>query len=340
MPDVVRVPFDRLIDACADRLAAAGVCRADARIAARAIVEADLRGHASHGVRLLPGYLTRLRAGGINPRPRQRMLRDAPAAAVLDGDGGLGHVVATRAMEVAVAKARVAGIGSCAVAHSSHFGIAAVYAEIAAGQGMVGIALSNSIAVMPPPGGAEARVGTCALAYAVPGDREPGLAADLSMSIAARGRILDLEAAGRRLPEGWALDAEGRPTVEPGIAAGGLLLPVGGHKGFALALLVDVLAGSLSGSRAGAGLVRPGPAERVDVGHAMLAFDPAAFGPPERFGDSVDGIVRGLRSTRAREGEEVRVPGDRSRAIRERNLREGVPLPTSLLRELGLADAL
>lgn len=334
--EVARVPAERLIEACAARLAATGVPPLEARIAARAIVEADLRGVTSHGVRLLAGYLKRLREGGLNPHPRLQVLRDTPAIAVLDGDGGLGHVVATRAMELAVARATRTGIGACAAAHSSHFGMAAVYAEMASREGLIGVALSNSAAMMPPPGGAEARVGVCAFAYAVPGDEEPDLEADFSMSITSRGRILQLGATGKRLPAGWALDAAGRPTDDATVAAEGMLLPAGDYKGFALALLIDVLSGALGGSRFGVNVVRPPAGQRGDIGHFLLAIDPALFGPPQRFRDSIDGIVRDLRSTRPREGDEVRLPGTRRRVLRERNLRDGVPLPAALRADLGL----
>lgn len=330
-----RVPVARLRATCRGLLEAAGVPRADAEVAAAGIVEADLRGVPSHGVGLLPGYLARLRAGGLNPRPRLVVVSEAAAVAVLDGDGGLGHVVATRAMEVAIERARSAGMGACAAGHSSHFGIAATYAEVASAAGMIGIAISNSVAVMPPPGGAAPRVGVTAFAYALPGEVGQ-LGADLAMSVGSRGKILLRAGAGEPIPGDWALDAEGRPTTDAAAAAAGLLLPLGGHKGFALALLWDALAGMLSGSRYGAGAVRE-PADRPgDIGHFMVAIDVARFVPPERFRAAVDEVARSIRETPRLAGstEEPRVPGERSRAERERSLREGVALPDRLVADL------
>ena len=330
-----RVAVAALLATCRGLLEAAGVPAADAEVAAAAIVEADLRGVPSHGVSLLPGYLTRLEAGGLNPRPRLAVVSEAPALVVLDGDGGLGHVVATRAMDLALERARSSGVGACAAGHSSHFGMAATYADRAAAAGMIGIAVSNSVAVMPPPGGAAARVGVTAFAYALPGEDEP-LGADLSMSVASRGRILLRAAAGEPVPGDWALDAEGRPTTDARAAAEGLLLPLGGHKGFALALLWDALAGILSGSRYGAAAVRQPPDRPGDIGHFLLALDVARFGPIERFREAVEGVARSIRETPPLAGsaEPPRVPGERSRAQRERSLREGVPVPDRVVAEL------
>ena len=330
-----RVPVARLLATSRALLEAAGVPAADAEVASRCIVEADLRGVPSHGAGLLPGYLARLRAGGLNPRPRLKVVSEAPAVAVLDGDGGLGHVVATRAMDVALERARGAGLGACAAGHSSHFGIAAVYADRAAAAGMIGIAISNSVAVMPPPGGAAPQVGVTAFAYALPGEDEV-LGADLAMSVASRGKILLRAAAGEPIPGDWALDAEGRPTTDAAAAAGGLLLALGAHKGFALALLWDVLAGLLSGSRYGAAAVRPPPDQPGDIGHFMLAIDVARFLPREHFRAAVDGIARSIRETPRLAGfaEAPRVPGERAHAERERSQRAGVSLPAPLVADL------
>lgn len=320
---------------CRDVLAAAGLPDADAALAAAAIVEADLRGAPSHGVRLLPGYVERLRAGGINPRPRLRVTREGPAVALLDGDHGMGHVVAARAMDLAIEKARACGIGACAAAHSGHFGIAAFYALRALDRGMIGLATTSSVAVIPPPGGAAGRVGNTATAYALPAGEEPPPVLDIAMSAAARAKILLYAARDEPIPADWALDRAGNPTTDPHAAAEGWLLPMGGHKGFGLALLWDALAGVLSGSRFGPQVVRPAPDERTDVGHFMLALDVAAFGDPADFRARMDAVVRGIRETPPRPGgEEPRAPGARSAALRRRRLADGIPLPAAVIADL------
>ncbi|HEX5501903.1 MAG TPA: Ldh family oxidoreductase [Thermomicrobiales bacterium] len=329
------VPAEDLTALCRDILAAAGLPDGDAALAASAIVAADLRGAPSHGVRLLPGYVARLRAGGINPRPRLRVTREGPAVALLDGDHGMGHVVAARAMDLAIEKARACGIGACAAAHSGHFGIAAFYALRALDRGMIGLATTNSVAVIPPPGGAAGRVGNTATAYALPAQEEPPPVLDIAMSAAARAKILLYAARDEPIPDDWALDRAGAPTTDPHAAAEGWLLPAGGHKGFGLALLWDALAGVLSGSRFGPQVVRPADDERTDIGHFMLALDVAAFGDPADFRARIDDVVRGIRETPRRPGgEEPRAPGERSGALRRRRLAEGVPLPAAVIAAL------
>ena len=296
-----------------------GVPADRAQIVAQALVEAEARGIESHGVRMLPGYVARLRAGGFNAQARPHVVREGPAVALLDGENGLGPLVATRAMEVAIAKARAAGIGACAAFHSNHFGAAAGYALLACRQGLIGVATTNSVAAVAPPGGRVGRVGNTATAYAIPTQDEPPLVLDISMSTAARSRFALHAERGEPLPEGWAIDAEGKPTTDARAGLGGYLLPLGsptaGHKGFGLAMLMDTLAGALSGARFGVEIQRLGDDDprAIGLGHFLLAIDPSWFGDPAGFRRKMDRMIRDLRDTPAQPGvDRVWAPGERS----------------------------
>jgi LDH2 family malate/lactate/ureidoglycolate dehydrogenase len=335
-----RIPVGKLTDLCSASFIAAGLPPEDAALASAALVEADLRGVPSHGVRLLPDYLARLRAGGLNPQPHLRVVREGAGTALLDGDHGLGQVVACRAMDLAIEKARACGIGSCAAFNSNHFGLAAFYALRAREQGMIGLATTNSVPVMPPPGGAAGRVGNTATAYALPTHDEPALVLDIAMSVAARSKIQLYAAESRPIPGDWALDQSGQPTTDAEAAAAGWLLPAGGHKGFGLALLWDALAGALSGARFGTAVQRPLAHEHTEIGHFMLAIDVRAFTPLAGFEQRIDRVVRDIRATPLLPGAaSVHAPGEASAARRAEQLASGIALPVALVEALNAAAA-
>lgn len=340
-----RISLDELttlVDAAFQR---AGVPAANAAVVASALVEAEARGIESHGVRMLPSYVARLRSGGFSASAEPRVVREGPAVALLDGENGLGPLVATRAMDVAIQKARTAGIGACAVLNSNHYGAAAVYALQACRHGLIGVATTNSVAAVAPPGGRIGRVGNTATAYAIPTEEEPPLVLDVSMSTAARSRFGIHAERGEPLPEGWAIDADGQPTTDPKAGLGGYLLPLGsptaGHKGFGLAMLFDTLAGVLSGARFGIELQRmtdddPRP---YGIGHFLLAVDPSWFGDPSDFRRKIDRMIRDVRETPPQPGvKRVYAPGERSHAKWLQAQEEGVALQEKVLERIrGLA---
>jgi LDH2 family malate/lactate/ureidoglycolate dehydrogenase len=329
-----------------EELVAAAFRRAEvppehAAIVAHVLVEAEARGIESHGVRMLPGYVSRLRAGGFNAAARPHVVREGLAVALLDGENGLGPLVATRAMEVAIAKARTAGIGACAACHSNHYGAAVCYALQACRQGLIGIATTNSVAAVAPPGGRVGRVGNTATAYAIPTEEEAPLALDISMSTAARSRFVLHAERNEPLPEGWAIDAEGRPTTDPKAGLGGYLLPLGsptaGHKGFGLAMLMDTLAGALSGARFGIDIQRLGDDDPrpIGIGHFLLAIDPSSFGDPAEFRKKIDRMIRDLRDTPTQPGvERIYAPGERSHARWLEAQARGVEVPERVLKRI------
>ncbi|MBI3974074.1 MAG: Ldh family oxidoreductase [Chloroflexi bacterium] len=347
--DERRLTLDELDALAQVALQRAGMPEVAARVVAGVLVEAEARGIESHGLRLLPSYVARIRSGGFNAKAEPRLVREGPAVALLDGQNGLGPLVATRAMEIATAKARAAGIGACAAYNSNHYGAAACYALLAARQGLIGIATTNSVAAVAPPGGRVGRAGNTATAYAVPADEEPPLVLDISMSTAARSRFALHAERGLPLPEGWAIDAEGRPTTDAKAGLGGYLLPLGsptaGHKGFGLAMLMDTLAGALSGARFGIELQRmtdddPRP---YGIGHFLLAVDPSWFGDPAVFRRRIDRMIRDVRATPAQPGvDRVYAPGERSHAHWMEARQHGIAILAQLeqrMRKLAEASA-
>jgi LDH2 family malate/lactate/ureidoglycolate dehydrogenase len=320
---------------------AEGVSAEDAATIARVQVEADLRGMFSHGTRAVPMYLARIRAGIINPRPRIQV-QDLGAVALVNGDDGPGQVVAVRAMSECLDRAARHRIGTALVRRSNHFGAAGYYAGLALERDLIGIATTNGNVMLAPWGGVTPTVGNNPIAFGIPSGDEPPILLDVATSVVAGGKI-DLAAAeGDALPEGWSLDAAGRPARELAQALAGLGIPLGaplaGHKGFGLALALEVLAGVLTGARSGKEHtfeVESGP-RPWDEGHFFLAIDPALAMPLAEFKAKVDRLVREVRESRSAEDEtgQFHAPGERAFQRRADALRDGILLPASIWHQL------
>ncbi|MFE4196994.1 Ldh family oxidoreductase [Paenarthrobacter sp. NPDC056912] len=270
---------DCLIDAASAIFVGAGVAPVDARIVAANLVESEARGVPSHGLMLLPMYLDRLRDGSVIATGRGEVVSDQGAVSVLDAGHRLGQVTGVWAMELAIGKARSFGLGAVAVRNAFHFGGAFSYAVQAANQGMIGIAAANTRPLMPAPGGAKAVVGNNPLAFAVPQSGGSPIVLDMALSEAALGKIRLAAAEGREIPPTWASDVFGVPTTDPSAALAGLLLPMGGPKGYGLALIVDLLTGALSGGGFGQGVrgLYADTAVPNNAAHFFLALDPSRF---------------------------------------------------------------
>jgi ureidoglycolate dehydrogenase (NAD+) len=323
-------------------LTQAGLSDADAATVADSLVAADLRGVASHGIMRLPIYLERMGRGLIQVRPEIQVERTGPATARLDGGAGPGQVVALAAMREAIELAREAGAGFVSVRNSSHFGAAAWYADIAAREGMIGLAFTHSEADVVPFGGARPALGTNPLAVGIPrGEGRAPLVLDMATSEVAMGKVLLAAAQGREIPSGWAVDAEGRDTTDPTRARA--VRPMSGPKGYGLALVVEVLAGVLAGARTGDQLKRmyddfDGP---QGVGHLLGAIDVGRFIEPGLFAAGLEDLLGRLVAVPPADGfDEVLLPGDVELRAEERHRAEGVPLAPDTerkLRELGEA---
>lgn len=322
-----------------------GVPREDADVVAEVLVHADLLGFDSHGVARLvghPGYVDGLRRGIVNAVARPSLVSETTTTALLDGDGGLGAAVAARAMDLALAKAEAAGIGAVTVRNSRHFGIASHYAMLALHRAMIGVAMTNAVPQVAPTFGRHAMLGTNPLSVAVPAGDEPPFVLDMATSVGAAGKVEVAKRAGKPIPPGWLIDADGNPTTDPdALWSGGALLPLGStpelasYKGYGLAMVVDVLCGVLSG----AGYSSVLDADAFSTGHFFLALRIDAFRPPAAFREMMDRMIRALRSAEPAPGaERVYVHGEKEQATERDRLQRGVPLYPSVvetLRRLG-----
>jgi LDH2 family malate/lactate/ureidoglycolate dehydrogenase len=329
-----RVAHDALRDFIQRCLRAVGLPEVDAATVARLMAEADLQGSDGHGVIRLAPYVRRIRNGGINVTPQMRVLHERAATALLDGDNGMGHLVMSRAAEIAVAKARVAGIGWVGARLSNHAGPASLYARMPLAAGMIGLyfAVGNANH-LPPWGGVEMLLSTNPIAAAIPAGDEPPVVLDMATTVAAYGKVKAKAQRGEAMPEGWMIDRAGRPLTDPKRADEGFLLPIGGYKGYGLALLVGLLAGTLNGAAMGRQVIDFNKDERsvTNTGQAVAAIDPAAFGDPAIFRAAVDTLVRDLRGSERMAGHErIWLPGEQSHERRLAYAREGIPLPAAL----------
>lgn len=252
----MRVRADQLARAVTDIFAAAGIPREGAALAAEDLVAADVEGVASHGVMLVPMYVERIAAGSVSSRIEGEIVSDRQTAIVLDAHNALGQLTARQAVDLAATRAGEIGMAAVAVRNAFHFGTAGRYARMLAERGCVGIVMSNTRPLMPPPGGAAPVTGNNPIAVAVPSAGAYAPEVDMALSAAAMGKIRNAAAAGQPIPPGWATDASGAETTDPNAAIAGMLLPAAGPKGFGLAFIIDLLCGGLSGGGIG-GEVRP-----------------------------------------------------------------------------------
>jgi LDH2 family malate/lactate/ureidoglycolate dehydrogenase len=324
----------------------------DASRTADVLVAADLAGIETEGVARLLFYVNRLSSRLVNRTPRVRVVSEVHSAATLDGDNGLGPVLATSAMELAIRKAERSGVGVVAVRNSNHFGMAGYYARLALSKDMIGLALSNGYPAVVPPGHRRPLVGSNPLAIAAPALSGPPFVLDMCTSAASLDKLEEARRLGREIPEGWGLDAAGKPTTDPAVALKALrLVPLGGtaqgggHKGFGLALAVDVLCGVLSGGAFGQELSgawgeRPAAAK---IGHLLAAVRIRAFGPLGRFKKRLDEML--VKLTRFSEPR-LFYPGEPEHEAERERRANGILLPADvalelerLARSLGLEEA-
>jgi LDH2 family malate/lactate/ureidoglycolate dehydrogenase len=326
-----------------------GVPKADAAQAADVLASADLRGIDSHGVARLTSYFDLLSEGLINPTPGIKILRSTPSTATIDGDNGLGLVVGPQANTIAMDMAEKAGSGWVSICNTNHFGIAGYYVLQALKRDMIGWAMTNSTKLVTPLWGAERMLGTNPIAIAFPGKDEPPIVIDMATCAAAYGKIEMARRRGQSIPQGWGIDHQGRGTTNPDdIVAGGALLPLGsdrergGHKGYGLAVMVDILCGPLSGANWGPftppfALRQEIPARSVGrgIGHFFGAMRIDGFIEADEFKRQIDDFVRTFRATRPAPGTDgPLIPGDPEREAEKVRSKDGVPLIIPVVEEL------
>jgi len=320
--------------ACLQKL---GLEAADARLVAETLVAANLRGVDSHGVVRLPHYATRLRNGTVKARPRITAQRSGPSAAVVEGDAGMGQLVAVRAMNEAIKLARETGVGAVVARNSSHCGACAWFVEMAVKQGLIGVAVTHTDSIMVPPGMKRIFLGSNPIAFGAPGEREPVII-DMSTTHVAWGKILVARQEGKPVPPDWGVDAEGKATTDAQRVVG--LAPTGGHKGYALAMMVEILCAQLAGVPFGRHVTQMyGELNKPrNLGHFMLALDVARFADPKEFAAQISCFLEEIHA------EQALAPGDPERLNAERRRRDGIPLGSALgelnalAAELGVAS--
>lgn len=306
-----------------------GVPRTDADIAAEVAVWAQLHGSDSHGAVHLPLYTRGLIDQTIKCQPLFAVKHAMPCCAVIDADNGLGLVVSQRAMDMAIDMAKTHGLGAVAVRKSSHFGAAGYYAERAAEHSMIGLAFTNAMPAIAPTGGTDGLFGTNPIGAAFPIPNADPVVADMATSAVARSRIRHALAAGQKtIPEGWALDPSGQPTTDPAVAVKGSLVPIGGPKGYALSLMVEVLCSALSDGEPGFKVTYENMVKRPsNICQFFLALNPEGFAGGERFGARMTHIAEKVTTAKGMPGTEPpRLPGARGHAVKRKTAADGIAM--------------
>lgn len=315
----------------------AGVVDEDAAVVADSLIEADLRGMNSHGIIRLPVYVERLLKGGVTARPKFDLVSETPGIALFDAGGGLGAVATSKAMAIAIEKATTNGIAAVGIRNSNHNGEGARYVKQATDANMIGIATTNSSPIMPVWGGRNPLTGPLPIAFGIPTNSDP-IVLDMALGMSSRGKILYFLEKGMEVPPGWLVDNEGRPTTDPSwINKGGWILPIGGHKGWGLILMCEILSGILTGGAFGRELTNL--YDNVDTpqrnGHLVIALNVASFLNLENFKDRLDEYVTTIKASTLAPGfDEILLPGELENRKRKLQLQEGITISHSLVRDL------
>lgn len=314
----------------------AGMRKRDARVVADALIHADLRGVHSHGVRRIPHYVSFIEAGNVNPRPNIMVIKDSGATALIDGDMGQGQLVATKAMKLAISKAEKFNVGTVAVRRSTHLGCLAPYLEMAIAKKMIGFATTNAHSTMPAYGGATALVGNNPVGFGIPAGKHPPLIYDAALSVASYGKVAMAIRETGKIPHGWMMDSEGQMTTDPAkIKDERLQVPIGGYKGFSLALVAEVLTGVLSGSVFGPELNFFAEPPVHTKAHFFMALKIDSFMPYDQFIDRMDKMIGNIKNSKKAKGvKEVYYPGERSHHHIEESLKKELKLPVTILEDL------
>jgi LDH2 family malate/lactate/ureidoglycolate dehydrogenase len=342
-------PVEHLIEFSQRTFQHFGVPEADARLAAEVLARSDLRGIESHGVARLHTYFDMLQLGRINPHPTISIVRESPSTATVDGDNGLGLVVGPQANRIAMDKADAVGSGWVSVRNTNHYGIAGYYVLEALKRDLIGWAMTNSTKLVAPLWGGERMLGTNPIAIAFPGKKEPPIVIDLATSACAFGKVEMARRKQQSVPEGWIIDSQGLVSENPqDMIDGGALLPLGsfremgGHKGYCLATMVDILCCVLSGANWGPfappfALRQEIPTRSVGkgIGHFFGAMKIEAFIDPDEFKSQIDEWIAVFRATKPQPGSPgVLIPGDPERDAEAIRTTQGIPLVLPVVEEL------
>jgi len=337
---LIKVTDHQLREWCVNKFLHVGVNDYDARIAADVLVHANLRGVDSHGVLRMEHYIRKLEHNGINPNPKMAVTRTGVATAMVDGDDGLGHVVAEKAMSIAIELAQESGVGVVSAINSSHCGALSYFVEMAANKEMIGIAMTNTDKMVVPFGGSAAYFGTNPIAFGFPAGNQAPILLDMATSSVAYGKILESIHLGKEIPLDWAVDAAGQPTADPHQASA--LLPFGGPKGYGVGLVVDLFAGILTGSPFGPYIKKMyggDPGEQRKLGHFVCAIDISRFTNKESFATNLIRMMDDLHEMPPAPGfNRVMLPGEPEELRKQERLMQGIPISEELYHYLKSQD--
>ena len=324
---------------------AAGMPEEESCIVSELMTEADINGSDGHGIFRLPGYIRRIKEGGINLKPNIRIERQKSGMALVDGDNAQGHLVMRFCTELAMKKAKDSGVAWVGVHNSNHAGPAALYTRMPLAHDMIGlyVAIGNANH-LPPWGGIEMLLSTNPISIAVPGKNGPPIVLDMATTVAAYGKVKTAAQRGEKIPEGWMIDKNGQPLTDPTQAEQGFLMPIGGPKGYGLALMFGLLAGTLNGAAFGKDVIDFNADFKTptNTGQFITAIDISAFGDVENFKNNVDNVYRTFKASATLPGyDEVLLPGEQSYKKRQDRTANGVPVHDGLLNSLNItADQL
>ena len=333
-----RVAGDRLSTFIAAAFEAVAVPNADAHTIAQLMTQADINGSEGHGVFRLPQYIRRIKGGAVNVKPNIRIERELAGMALVHGDNGMGHLVMKLAAEKAIEKAKTAGVAWVGARWSNHAGPAALYAMMPAQHNMIGLYMAvGSANHLPPWGGLDMLLSTNPIAVAVPAGEEPAVILDMATTVAAYGKVKTKAQRGEMMPEGWMMDRDGKPLTDPKRANEGFLLPIGGYKGYGLALVLGLLAGNLNGAAMGKDVIdfNNDDTSETNTGHAIVAINIEAFQDLKEFKQGMDTLIRDIRDSKRLPGvDRIRLPGEGTHTTRVDNEKNGIPMPPALLAAL------
>ena len=334
----IMFPANRLRDWTQEIFLKVGVSRDDAALLTDSMIEANLRGVDTHGItRMLCVYVERLQKGVMSAKSNLVIVREKTSTALINCHNSIGQVGADRAMRMTIEKARQTGVAFSAVRHSNHYGMAAYWAMMALQHGMIGFSSTNAPAAMAPTGGRTAMFGTNPFAVAIPAGRELPVVLDLATTVVARGRINLYAKQDKPLEPGWALDERGVPTTDPHTALKGLLAPIGGYKGYGIALAIDFICGILTGSNYGAhfpGFLADNMVEPTDVGSVFAAVNVESFMDLPEFTAAIDKAIREIKTSAKAEGaERIYVAGEIEFETKAKRLAHGIPIPDPVVKD-------
>ena len=330
--------FEGIQDFITQAMGALGLPKADSALIGELMAKADLQGSDGHGIIRLAPYAKRILSGGINLNPHIKVTKEKLATALIDGDNAMGHLVMHKATQLAIEKAKITGMAWVGSHHSNHAGPASLYARMALDHDMIGLYFAVGHANhLPPWGGIDMLLSTNPIAAAIPTRDETPIVLDMATTVAAYGKVKAKAQKGELMPEGWMIDKNGAPLLDPQKSDEGFLLPIGGYKGFGLSLVVGLLAGTLNGAAMGKDVIdfNKDYKTTTNTGQAIAILDPNAFGDIDDFKTQTDRLIRDIKNS-AKMGNTKRIwlPGEQSHEKRIEHLKHGIALPSALVEQL------